>query len=56
MADVPVVVVTAKDLTREDRSRLNGAVAGVFGKDELGAQAMVDRLHALLGEQLTTTE
>ncbi len=45
---VPVVVITAKELTREDRDRLNGAVAGVFSKDELGAQAMVDELRSLL--------
>ena len=31
--DVPVVVVTAKDLTQEDRRRLNGGVERVIQKE-----------------------
>jgi CheY-like chemotaxis protein len=30
--DIPVVVVTAKDLTEEDHRRLNGEVERVLGK------------------------
>ncbi|NIP78697.1 MAG: response regulator [Gemmatimonadetes bacterium] len=47
--EIPVVVITAKELTQDDRDRLNGAVAAVFGKDELGARAMVDELRSLIG-------
>ncbi|MEE8311828.1 MAG: response regulator [Candidatus Binatia bacterium] len=41
--DIPVIVVTAKDLTEEDRRRLNGAVTavlekGAYGREELLAQ------------------
>jgi CheY-like chemotaxis protein len=32
--DIPVVVVTAKDLTEEDRSRLNGGVERIIKKSE----------------------
>jgi hypothetical protein len=32
MANVPVIVVTAKDLTEEDRQRLNGRVKQVLQK------------------------
>ncbi len=46
--DVPVVVITAKDLTREDRARLNGSVAGVFSKDEMGTRALLDALRILV--------
>jgi PAS domain S-box-containing protein len=46
---VPVVVVTGKDLTAEDRARLNGYVTRVLRKQEVGAEAMVDELRALIG-------
>jgi CheY-like chemotaxis protein len=46
--DVPVVVVTSKDLTREDRARLNGSVAKVLQKDELGARTLVEELRGIL--------
>jgi len=40
---IPIVVITAKDLTREDRERLNGYVQkilqkGAYGRDELLAE------------------
>ncbi len=50
---LPVVVITAMELTEEDRARLNGAVARVFKKDEMGAQALVKELNSLLGPQAT---
>ena len=46
--EVPVVVITSKDLTQEDRDRLNGSVAKVFQKDELGAQIFVEELRGIL--------
>ena len=52
---IPVVVITAKELTREDRERLNGAVSGVFSKDELGAEAMVAELRSLMGARHSAT-
>ncbi|NIP81038.1 MAG: response regulator, partial [Gemmatimonadetes bacterium] len=37
---VPVVVVTGKELTAEDRAKLNGSVTRVFHKDETGLGAL----------------
>ena len=34
LSQVPVVVVTAKDLTAEERKRLNGGVQAVLQKDD----------------------
>jgi len=48
--NVPVVVITSKDLTREDLSRLNGSVAKVLQKDELGAQTLVEELRGILDQ------
>lgn len=45
---VPVVVITAMELTGEDRARLNGAVARVFKKNEVDAAALVEELRGIL--------
>src|SRR5690606_5283084 len=46
---VPVVVVTGKELTAEDRTRLNGYVARVLRKQEMDADELVEGLRALIG-------
>ena len=46
--DVPVVVITAKELTQADRDQLNGSVARVFMKDEVGAEVLVAELRRFL--------
>ena len=38
---VPVVVLTARDLTEEDRRRLNGGVSRVLGKGTVGADELL---------------
>ena len=45
-ADVPVVVLTALDLTREDRRRLAGA-SQILNKGDVTMRALGDRLHRL---------
>jgi CheY-like chemotaxis protein len=45
---IPIVVVTAKDVTEEDRRRLNGDVAGLIQKGGLDREAML----ALLRKQV----
>ncbi|MEO5510455.1 MAG: response regulator, partial [Longimicrobiales bacterium] len=47
--DVPVVVVTAKDLSAEDRTRLSGTVERVFKKDAFDRESLLDQLNALVG-------
>ena len=46
--DVPVVVLTAMDLTREDRRRLAGADQ-VLSKGAVSLRALADQLHRLAG-------
>jgi CheY-like chemotaxis protein len=45
---VPVVVLTAKDLTDEDRRRLNGGAARVLAKGAHGRDGLLDDLRALV--------
>jgi len=45
---VPVVVVTARDLTADDRRRLNGSVARVVAKDGRGPAALLAELRHLI--------
>lgn len=51
LSHVPVIVVTAKDLTNEERSRLTGQVQGLLAK---GTFIDVDMLENLLNEKLNT--
>jgi signal transduction histidine kinase/DNA-binding response OmpR family regulator len=49
---IPIVVVTAKDLTEEDRRRLNGDVVGLIEKRGLDSEALL----AQLREQVAATQ
>jgi CheY-like chemotaxis protein len=53
-AYVPVIVITAKDLTEEDRRRLNGDVARILGKDATTREQIVTEVRQILVE--TTNE
>src|SRR5262249_57647016 len=48
LRDIPVVVITAKDLTDADRSRLNGGVERIIEKSE--RDEMLRRLTTELGK------
>ncbi len=50
--DVPIVVITAKDVTEEDRRRLNGSVVGLIERSGLDPEALVEELR----RQLSATE
>jgi CheY-like chemotaxis protein len=41
---IPIVVVTAKDLTEDDRRRLNGDVVGLIQRDGLDRESMLQEL------------
>ncbi|MCI0458416.1 MAG: response regulator, partial [Gemmataceae bacterium] len=41
---VPIVVVTAKDLTADDRRRLNGSVTQILGKRALSQEQLLEQL------------
>ena len=49
--DIPVVVVTALDLTPEDRRRLNGGVEQILSKSTLTSAELMTRISALLGSR-----
>jgi CheY-like chemotaxis protein len=51
-AQVPVIVITAKDLTAEDRRRLSGDVARILGKDATSREQLVAEVRALLNQQV----
>jgi len=43
---IPIVVVTARDLTEEDRNRLNGEVAGLIEKGGMDRESLLAQLRA----------
>jgi CheY-like chemotaxis protein len=45
-ADIPIIVLTAKDLTQEDRERLNGSVERCFQKGSLNQHQLLSALKA----------
>jgi signal transduction histidine kinase/CheY-like chemotaxis protein len=45
--DIPVIVVTARDLSSDDRLRLNAAVAAVLSKDSFLPDQLVERIRRL---------
>jgi CheY-like chemotaxis protein len=51
-AHVPVIVITAKDLTAEDRRRLSGDVARILGKDATSREQLVAEVRQLLTQQM----
>jgi CheY-like chemotaxis protein len=46
---IPIMVLTAKDLTDEDRRLLNGQVAAVFERNSLAGAELIGWLHQLVG-------
>ena len=50
---IPVVVVTAKDLTAEERQRLNGHVERILAKGALGPEALLSEVRELVAASLT---
>ena len=45
--DVPVIVITAKDITDEDRKRLNGQVSRIIQKDSMSLEALLMEIKGL---------
>jgi DNA-binding response OmpR family regulator len=52
---IPVVVVTALDLTAEDRQRLNDGVEQILSKHAFAPAELMARVRALLGETRKAT-
>jgi CheY-like chemotaxis protein len=49
---VPVVVITAKDITEQDRSRLNGGVARILQKSQLSMDDLVREVVSATGAEV----
>jgi CheY-like chemotaxis protein/anti-sigma regulatory factor (Ser/Thr protein kinase) len=52
---IPVIVLTAKDLTAEDRIRLNGHVERIIGKSSVGRDHLLRELRELVGGHVDRT-
>jgi PAS domain S-box-containing protein len=50
-AQIPVLVVTAKSITAEDRAQLNGYVVGIVGKQEFDHDGFVAEVRRALSER-----
>ncbi len=51
---IPIVVVTAKDLTADDRARLNGGVSRILQKGSHDRTDLMDEIRRLIGTRLQT--
>lgn len=51
---IPVIIVTAKDLTTDDRKRLNGGVQQILQKGQYTPDDLVDQLKAMLVHKVRT--
>jgi CheY-like chemotaxis protein len=51
-ARVPVIVITAKDLTDDDRRRLSGDVSRILGKDATSREQLVAEVRQILTQQI----
>jgi len=49
-ASIPIVVVTAKQITPEDRTRLNGGIVGLIEKGGLDQQSLLTQLLTQIGD------
>ena len=47
-AAIPVIVITAKELTPQDRQRLHGRVSEVIAKGTFNAVALAEQINAIL--------
>jgi CheY-like chemotaxis protein len=48
---VPVIVITARDLTAEDRARLNSGIEAVLMKEMFSPTSLIERVRQVMGKQ-----
>lgn len=46
--EIPIIVITSKDITKEDRERLNGSVEKILQKGAYNRQALLEEINCLL--------
>jgi len=54
--DIPVIVVSAKDITAEERRRLSGHIEALYQKGSLSPRAFVDQVVQVLGDKTASEE
>jgi threonine synthase len=54
--DIPVVIVSAKDITQEERQRLNGHIEAVYQKGSLPVRKFVDQVIHVLEDKAETQQ
>ena len=52
--EVPVVVVTSRDLTQADRDRLNGEVEGILQKGAYSREALLREIRQVVARTIAT--
>jgi CheY-like chemotaxis protein len=50
--DIPVVVVSAKDITEEERLRLNGQIEALYQKGSLPTRKFVDKVINVIEDKM----
>jgi threonine synthase len=55
-AKIPVIVVSAKDITTEERARLKGTVEALYQKGSLSPRAFVEQVVQVIGEKTRNGE
>jgi len=54
--DIPVIVITARDLTAADKERLNSSVRSVLVKEAFRPADLIAQIRRLLGKVPSTVE
>jgi PAS domain S-box-containing protein len=52
---IPIIVITAKDITEDDRARLNGQVQRILSKGQIDREALLGELQRALAGQRTAS-
>jgi signal transduction histidine kinase/CheY-like chemotaxis protein len=55
-ADIPILVLTAHDLTAADKARLNGKIRGIAAKGQTGTDELADWLLSVVGDRPPSTD
>ncbi len=50
--DIPVIIITAKDLNREDLARLNGRAERVFQKGSYNRTDLIGIVHGVIARRI----
>ncbi len=55
LKDVPVLIITAKDIVPDERSRLNGRIAAIIQKGPRHREELLQEVRRTLRRRRTTT-